>query len=314
MIEFTSPKSGKKLTLENGHWVGGADEQYPIVNDIPRFVSADNYANAFGFQWNQFRTTQLDSALDVNDSIERIERCLGVKMKELEGKNLLEVGCGAGRFTEIFVKYGILTHSIDLSNAVEANLKNIGKKENYKIAQASVYEIPYPENAFDVVFCLGVVQHTPSPEQTIAALYKMVKSGGLMTIDHYKWRLSYYSTFKPLYRRRLRILAPEVAYKKIKKLTDFYFPLHWKFRNIAPLNWLVHRFSPLIEYINTYPQMSREQHYELAFMDSYDSLTDYYKHLRTADQIQKFLMSLGAEKIEVWEGGNGVEARCRKPA
>src|SRR4026207_437370 len=34
---------------------------YPIVQSVPRFVPQENYSSSFGFQWNRFRRTQLDS-------------------------------------------------------------------------------------------------------------------------------------------------------------------------------------------------------------------------------------------------------------
>ena len=33
--------------------------------------------------------------------------------------------------------------------------------------QASIYELPLKRGIFDGVFCYGVIQHTPSPEETI---------------------------------------------------------------------------------------------------------------------------------------------------
>ena len=44
----------------------------------------------------------------------------------------------------------------------------------------------------------------------------------------------------------------------------------------------------------------------------YDQLTDYYKHLRTPNQIRKTMESLGAKNIWINVGGNGVEARGTK--
>src|SRR4051794_14785696 len=35
--------------------------RYPVIRFVPRFVPADNYSSSFGFQWNRFRRTQLDS-------------------------------------------------------------------------------------------------------------------------------------------------------------------------------------------------------------------------------------------------------------
>src|ERR1700752_4050176 len=45
---------------------------YPILRFIPRFVPAENHADNFGFQWNRFRRTQLDSHTGVPISRERL--------------------------------------------------------------------------------------------------------------------------------------------------------------------------------------------------------------------------------------------------
>ena len=76
----------------------------------------------------------------------------------------------------------------------------------------------------------------------------------------------------------------------------------------------MHRISPLIEYIKVFPERDYQWQYELSLLDTYDSLTDYYKHLRTEKSIYNTLKNLGASKIEVWRGGNGVEARAVKSA
>src|SRR5687768_18269322 len=41
---------------------------YPITKGVPRFVPQDAYAQSFGYQWNWFRTVQLDS---INESSDR---------------------------------------------------------------------------------------------------------------------------------------------------------------------------------------------------------------------------------------------------
>jgi hypothetical protein len=61
-----------------------------------------------------------------------------------------------------------------------------------------------------------------------------------------------------------------------------------------------------------FPEQDRAFHYEWSKLDTYDQLTDYYKHLRTPEQIRKTLENLNAKEIWINKGGNGVEARCRK--
>ncbi len=312
MIDFVSPLSGKKLTPQNNELISETGEKFPVVNGIPRFVPQDNYASAFGLQWKNFAKTQLDSFNGTKISQERLERCLGFPIEQLQGKNLLEVGSGAGRFTELFVKGGAHVHTVDLSVAVEVNKENIGQADNYKIAQASVYELPFAKQSFDVVICLGVIQHTPSSEKTIEALWQMVKPGGLLVIDHYIWRINYYFNPATYYRLVLKEMKPQTSKKIVDALVNFFFPLHWAFRNIAPLEWLLKRVSPLITFMKPHPELSRQEHFEWARLDTYDSLTDYYKHLRTPDQIKTELEKLGAKNIWINKGGNGVEARCKK--
>lgn len=312
MIDFVSPFTKEKLSSQNGQLVSANGESFPVLKGIPRFVPVENYASAFGLQWNTFAKTQLDSHSELNITLERLERCLGFPLTGLKGKAVLEVGCGAGRFTELLVKSGALVHSIDLSHAVEANKQNIGEKPNYKIAQAGAYEIPFPDQAFDVVICLGVIQHTPSSERTIEALWQKAKPGGLLVIDHYRWRLAYYSNMRFIYREFFRKMKPEKSQRIIHKLVDIFFPLHWAFRNNKVLYWLLIRITPLFEYVREYPALSKEVHKEWCRMDTYDGLTDYYKHLRTLSQIKQELEKLGGKNIWINRGGNGVEARCMK--
>jgi len=312
MIDLISPQSKQKLTLSNDRLISPSGESFPVVNEIPRFVPMQNYAQAFGLQWKSFAKTQLDSYNGTRHSLERLERCLGFDLQKLKGKDVLEVGCGAGRFTEYLVRSGAHVHSLDLSVAVEVNKENVGSASDYQVAQASVYEMPYPDHAFDVVFCLGVIQHTPSSEKTIEALWQKVKPGGQLIIDHYIWRIGYYSTLTPIYRYFLKRMKPEKSKRKVDALVDFFFPFHWRWKDNAMLNWLLHRISPLIVYAGMYPEESREFHYQISKLDTYDQLTDYYKHLKTPAQIRSILEKLGAKNIWINVGGNGVEARGTK--
>jgi 2-polyprenyl-3-methyl-5-hydroxy-6-metoxy-1,4-benzoquinol methylase len=312
MIEFISPKTNKPLFLKNNSFISESGESFPVIHSIPRFVELDNYANAFGLQWKSFAKIQLDSYNGSSISKDRLERCLGFTIDKLKDKNILEVGCGAGRFTEHLIKGGAHVHAVDLSEAVEVNHANMNGAENYVVAQANVYELPFPKHSFDVVICLGVIQHTPAPETTIRVLFEMVKPGGKLVIDHYTFDWMYF--LKPIlfYRAFLKRMKPAKSKKIVEQLVRFFFPLHWKYRNNKLATIFLNRISPCYVYLKTFPQMNYDFHFELSRLDTYDGLTDYYKYLRSADQIKKSLHELGGKNIEVWRGGNGIEARCIK--
>jgi hypothetical protein len=77
---------------------------------------------------------------------------------------------------------------------------------------------------------------------------------------------------------------------------------------------LLSRISPVLTYFNAFPELDDRQQYEWAELDTHDSLTDWFKHVRTPREIRRALDSLGAVDSWVQLGGNGIEARCRRPA
>jgi 2-polyprenyl-3-methyl-5-hydroxy-6-metoxy-1,4-benzoquinol methylase len=289
---------------------------FPVVNNIPRFVDSANYASGFGLQWNAFRKTQLDSYTGTTISKDRLTRCLGGSLEILNGKSVLEVGCGAGRFTELMLAAGARVFACDLSRAVEANYENCHAMPGYFVCQADARAIPVAPHSFDFVVCLGVIQHTPNPEETMAALATYVRPGGTLIIDHYA--PNYIANFLQRNLRRLFIrLPPRIAKTTALGLARALLPLHrltwqprrgvWRLR--APLL----RYSPLIDYRDAYSELGDKLLSDWSMLDTHDTLTDYYKHLRTADQIEACLESCGLVDVEVSYGGNGVEARARMP-
>jgi SAM-dependent methyltransferase len=318
-VPFVDPASGRPLRRVDER-LEGDEASYPVVDGIPRFVSAESYAAGFGLEWTIHSQTQLDSRTGRTVSRTRLERCLGMPVSETRGLRVLEIGCGAGRFTELLVEAGAIVHAVDLSRAIEVNRANIGAVDNYIAAQADVRRLPFAPESFDLVIGLGVFQHTPSPEESIEAAWRTVRPGGMLVLDHYTWTLSRLTKLDSLLRPVIKRLPPLAA----KRLTDGivvrFFPLHWRVRNsqlriggVPVLQMLLSRVSPMSWNYAVSPHMPRAYHYESSRLDTFDHLADRYKRLRTPRQIRNLLVRLGASDITVMRGGNGVEARCRKP-
>lgn len=298
--------ASSSLTCANGCIV-------PIVNGIPRFVSSDNYASAFGRQWNKFRKTQLDSHTGTTISKDRLQRCLGGSLDVIKGKSVLEVGCGAGRFTEVMLKAGARVFACDLSSAVEANYENCRHlSPEYFVCQADALKLPVAPGSFDFVVCLGVIQHTPSPEQTIAALARYVRPGGTLAIDHYPPDYPL-TRSRALTRKLLLKLPPRVAHQLALTLARVLVPIHRLTWNNRRGVWRVRRWlskhSPLVDYYGVF-SIEPNLLAEWAILDTHDTLTDYYKHVRSEAQIEQSLRACGFSRVQVWRGGNGVEARA----
>ena len=289
----------------------------PVVRGISRFVASDDYAAAFGWQWKHFQRSQLDSHTGTTISRDRLTRCLGGTLDVVRGKTVLEAGCGAGRFTEILLEAGARVVAADLSSAVEANHANCGRHPDYFVCQADIRTLPVAARSFDVVVCLGVIQHTPVPEQTIAALAGYVKPGGLLVIDHYS-RDDPVTPPRRALREILLRMPPERARRVALGTTRALLPVHralWsRRRGFGRLRRYLSRVSPVVDYYEAYPQLGRELLSEWAVLDTHDTLTDRYKHLRGPDEIRDTLVALGMTDVDVSIGGNGVEARARGAA
>jgi len=303
-----------ELRCSSGHRFG-------VRRDIPRLLgSENNYADAFGEQWIEYRVTQLDSYTRTDISKDRLRRCLGESLwKSLQGQGrveILESGCGAGRFTEVLLQLPAASvTSTDLSSAVEPNKANCPLSERHRILQCDINQLPFQAEQYDIVVCLGVIQHTKDPERTMEDLYKQVKPGGWLVIDHYTQTLSYYTKLSEwLLRPILKRVSPSRGLSVTKALTKAFFPLHRAVKNAKPLQMLVSRFSPLLTYYHLFPQLNDRLQYEWAELDTHDSLTDYYKHLRSPRSVKSTLQALGSRNVWVQKGGNGVEARCQKPS
>jgi 2-polyprenyl-3-methyl-5-hydroxy-6-metoxy-1,4-benzoquinol methylase len=310
--EFYNRKNNQAFQKTDNKYING-DTVAEIVNNIPLFVDGGSYASLFGDQWKHYKKTQLDSYSGSPITETRLDRCLGALKDNLKDKLVLEAGCGAGRFTEVLLKKGAFLVSSDLSSAVEVNAENFPVSDKHLVIQADINNMPFADESFDVVICLGVIQHTADTEKTIADLYKLVKKGGSLVIYHYTFNKSYYFRLAPLYRMHLRKKTAAYTIPYTQRLVKKYLPWHKKFAHNKLMSVLLNRISPVISYYSFLPQLNDQQQEEWALLDTHDSLTDWNKRFRNKKQIESTLAALGAAEIWCAYGGNGVEARCIKP-
>lgn len=316
-ISLISPETEAALYWKGDCLVSDSGEVFPVINGVPRFVPMENYASSFGVQWNTFRRTQLDSYTGVPISRDRLRRIAGGSLSIFSAKRVLEAGCGAGRFTEVMLDSGAQVFAVDISAAVDANYQNFKSRNNYFVCQADLLKIPTAKEQFDIVVCVGVIQHTPSPEETMRVLCSYVRRGGLLLIDHY----SFDYPVTPIRRQLRRYFAKKDKKRSlwlVQRMVRTMWPLHillYRMRGIravARIRSTFLRWSPIVDYHDVYSAVGDRLLREWATLDTYDTLTDYYKHLRNADEIYDCLAKLGLIQIEVSYGGNGVEARAVK--
>jgi uncharacterized protein YbaR (Trm112 family) len=109
------------------------NKTYPIIRSVPRFVPLENYASSFGFEWNKHARTQYDSYTGTGISEKRFFEETKWP-RNLTGENILKVGRGSGRFTEVAAATGAMVVSLDYSYAVDANYRSNGQRDNVLIS------------------------------------------------------------------------------------------------------------------------------------------------------------------------------------
>lgn len=280
---------------------------------IPQFVEDESYVSAFGIQWLNHSQTQLDSHTGLTITRDRLMRMFGPLYSELNQKVILEAGCGAGRFTEILLENDALITAIDLSVAVLANQTNNGNYSNLRIARASITELPFDEGQFDIVFCPGVVQHTPNPKQSIEELYKQVKPGGWLVFDQYRYNLSSLLKVTWFARLFLKWLEPELGLKVTDSLVKIWLPIHRKVASNRLLEILLFRISPITAHYSGYPDMSKDDQIAWARLNTHDNLTDFHKHFTSVRSLKRLVLKMGAINQYFCIMPYTVEVRCQKP-
>jgi hypothetical protein len=145
------------------------------------------------------------------------------------------------------------------------------------------------------------------------ALYDHVKPGGWLVFDHYTYNWLYYTKMAPYFRMLFRRLSPERSLRWSEYLVDALLPLHRRMQNTRRLHSLFSRFSPVLCYYRSYPELNDQLQREWALLDTHDALTDWYKHFRIRGQIEHALNALGVSDVACSYGGIGIEARARRP-
>lgn len=285
--------------------------QYPIVRGIPRFVPSSNYADNFGFQWNRFRQTQLDSQSGVPISRERFVDQTGWSPEVLRGQLVLDVGCGAGRFAEVALSFGAHVVALDYSSAVDACRANLGHHEAIDIIQGDIYALPLKQRAFPFVYCLGVLQHTPDVERALKALPPVVASGGAIVVDLYLKNFSMWLHPRMWLRPFTTRMNPQRLFTLVERAVPSLLTLSGAVARVPAVGRYLKRVVPVADYAGVYP-LSDRQRTEWAVLDTFDWFGPAYDQPQTAEALQRWLEESGLVGVEVFRSHH-LTGRGRGP-
>lgn len=298
-VPIVNPKSNLPLVRLGDHLEDSAGSRFPIINGVARICEIDNYAENFGVQWNKFAKTQLDRESEGMDlSRRRFFAETHWEHEDLSDKNILEVGSGAGRFSKVVLEHtkGTL-YSVDYSDAVTANMKSNGHiaPERFHLFQASIYEMPFPNDSFDKVFCFGVLQHTPDFDASVKSLIDKAKPGGQIVVDFYPIK-GWWTKISAKY--ILRPITTRMSLKRLMALIETNF--NWLTKAYLIMHKIglgaMTRFLPIVDLKFLLSlDLNTKQFREWVVLDTFDMFSPMHDHPQRIDRVVQMFDRHGAQ-------------------
>jgi ubiquinone/menaquinone biosynthesis C-methylase UbiE len=110
----------------------------------------------------------------------------------IEGKRLLDAGCGDGVYSIEAARRGARVTGLDLSEGMlnEARKRSLAAGVTVDWKRGDVLRLPYPNDSFDIVTAITLLCLVPGPGAAVAEMARVLAPGGRVVIgDLHRWSL-----------------------------------------------------------------------------------------------------------------------------
>lgn len=104
------------------------------------------------------------------------------------GKDVLEVGVGAGTDFLQFVRSGARAHGVDLTDEGIENVRHrlrVYGLEAADLRRCNAESLPFPEASFDLVYSWGVIHHAEDMPKVLSEICRVARPGGMVKLMVY---------------------------------------------------------------------------------------------------------------------------------
>lgn len=112
--------------------------------------------------------------------------------------SILDVGCGAGFYFKFFRNLGFEElRGLEYDEGNVKKAKELNRNLGVKILQGDIKKLPHPfeESYFDVIVCLGLIEHFVYPVGIVRKLLKTVKKGGMLILEMPNFRNWFFHSY-----------------------------------------------------------------------------------------------------------------------
>jgi len=139
-------------------------------NDVKEIY--DNWA-----VWKDIPKIDLDAHYTPSQSLKKLIKFFDEN--EYSTEKILDAGCGNGSIASYLQSKNYNLHTCDISAKSQKFIKNF--------SQASIDNLPYKDNSFDLIYSFSVIHHLDNPQNAIIELKRVLKPNGiLITSQHTK--------------------------------------------------------------------------------------------------------------------------------
>jgi len=131
--------------------------------------------------YNEF-SDKWESEINKKETLKRLNVVYDRLLKgiNLKGKKFLEVGCGMGYFSEMAQKNGAIVTGIDVGKKLVE--KSRQKVPNGKFIIASISNLPFKDETFDLILCTEVIEHVENQNKGLSEVFRVLKKGGYLVL------------------------------------------------------------------------------------------------------------------------------------
>ncbi len=206
-----------------------------------------------------------------------------IPVEELDGKIILDAGCGNGSQSVAYTRFGVEVVAVDLSSGLEngqrfRHLLPGVRPDRVHFVQADLQSPPLAPKQFDVIHSAGVLHHTPNTKATFLQLTPLLRAGGTF----YIWLYKYEAVVTPVVNsiRAVTTRIPPTTFARVAGWLAVAFQLFCRATTATG--------------VRSYPPVSRREA-ALALMDIFGAP---YAHYHSFGEVEGWYRGVGFE--EVW--------------
>jgi SAM-dependent methyltransferase len=268
--------------------------------------------STYGLQWNRFRIIrpEEDRATFWNRT--------GFRAEELAGALVLDAGCGMGRYLRVAAEAGARVVGIDLSAAVVAARElTAGWPGVVGVVRGDLLRPPLAPSAFDFIYAIGVLDHTPDPRAAFLNLVRLLKPGGRIAVWVYRKE-------RPILERIIalhRAISTRLPLGVLLALSRLFAPIGaLKRRLLNSRVWAIQRAGVALNLLTLGVSMHPDP--EVRVCDTLDWYAPKYMSRHTLEEVAGWFDEAGlVDRVDLMPGqvfyhagqGHGINLAGRRP-